>query len=208
MLDFLRALLIKFDNKNQINIEFTNWIREGKPVPPPHAIKQHVLRTFAKKYHLKILVETGTYYGQMVDALKDDFRSIYSIELSQDLYDRAVEKFKAIKHIHLICGDSGVVLRNVLERVDQPALFWLDGHYSAGDTARGKKDTPIQEELINILNAPDLGHVIIIDDARCFGTFPAYPSVKELTDFVLSKRPNLDISVQDDSIRIVPRRER
>ena len=93
-----------------------------------------------------------------------------------------------------------------MERLQQPALFWLDGHYSAGDTARGEKDTPLYEELEQILRAPDLGHVIVIDDARCFGSDPAYPTLPALTAYVRSRRPEVEIAVADDSIRITPGR--
>jgi hypothetical protein len=91
-----------------------------------------------------------------------------------------------------------------MNKIDQPALFWLDGHYSAGVTAKGEKDTPIYEELNQILSSKDKGHVIIIDDARCFGTDPNYPSIKELIDFIKSIRINLDIVIQDDCILITP----
>jgi hypothetical protein len=43
------------------------------------------------------------------------------------------------------------------------------------------------------LNAPDRGHVIIVDDARCFGTDPAYGSIEELSEFIQGIRSNLDI---------------
>lgn len=181
------------------------WERKGKPVPPPHIVKQRTLQTYSKRYGLKVLVETGTYYGEMVEAMKDVFDHIYSIELSKELYEQARERFKAAKHIELIHGDSGVELRNLISKIDQPALFWLDGHYSDGVTAKGDKDTPIYEELHHILDAPDRGHIIIIDDARCFGTYPAYPRIEELTDFIKSKRTNVNIIVQDDSIRIAPK---
>jgi hypothetical protein len=92
-----------------------------------------------------------------------------------------------------------------MHKLSQPALFWLDAHYSEGVTARGDKDTPIYEELHLILNAGDIGHVIIIDDARCFGTDPAYPSKEELVEFIRSKKSNVDIAVLDDSIIITPK---
>ena len=175
------------------------------PVPPPHIIKQRVLRRYAEEYSLKILVETGTYYGEMVEAMKNYFYRIYSIELSEQLFDDVKKRFKSAKHIELIHGDSGKELKNVIKKINKPALFWLDGHYSAGVTARGEKDTPIYEELHCILNAKNLGHVIIIDDARCFGTDPAYPSLEELKEFIRSKNPNVKIAVQDDSIRVTPK---
>jgi hypothetical protein len=175
------------------------------PVPPSHIIKQRVLRRYAEEYSLKILVETGTHYGEMVDAMKNYFYRIYSIELSEQLFDNAKKRFKSAKNIELIHGDSGKELENIMKKLNQPALFWLDGHYSAGVTARGKKDTPICEELYCIHNAKNLGHIIIIDDARCFGTDPAYPSLVELEEFIRSKSPNVKIVVQDDSIRVTPK---
>jgi len=184
--------------------ELVEWQRNGRPVPPPHLLKQQTLRMYAKKYGLKILVETGTFYGDMVEAMKDVFDRIYSIELSKELYQEVQERFKGVRHIEIIHGDSGIELGNVIGKLDQPALFWLDGHYSAGVTAHGYKKTPIHEELDHILNSPERCHVIIIDDARCFGRDPDYPSIKELSDFIKSKKPDLDMVVQDDMIRIAP----
>src|ERR1019366_7332982 len=53
---------------------------------PPHGVKAQCLRKFGKTYNLQYLVETGTYRGDMIAALKDDFKEIYSIELAEDLY--------------------------------------------------------------------------------------------------------------------------
>jgi hypothetical protein len=94
-----------------------------------------------------------------------------------------------------------------MSKIHQPALFWLDGHYSAGNTAKGDKETPIYEELQYILNARDRGHVIVIDDARCFGTDPAYPSMEALNEVIRSKRMDVDILVKDDSIRITGKQD-
>jgi len=55
-----------------------------------------------------------------------------------------------------------------MNNVNQAALFWLDGHYSGESTAHGAETTPIYEELQQIFDADNRGHVIIIDDARCF----------------------------------------
>lgn len=184
--------------------EIEKWEKMGRPVPPPHIIKQKVLRSYASKYHLKVLVETGTYFGDMVEAMKKIFDYIYSIELSKELYERAKERFKGISHIMLIHGDSAKELKKIINEIDCPAIFWLDGHYSGGVTAKGEKDTPIYEELYHILNAQDRGHVIIIDDARCFGKDPAYPTIDKLKGFIFSIRNNVEVFVQEDSIRILP----
>ena len=192
--------------KRKLAAELAEWEKNGRPAPPPHLVKQRTLREYSQKYGLNVLVETGTCYGDMVEALRRDFNKIYSIELSDDLYKTCVTRFQGAKNVELIHGDSGRELERIMTRLRQPALFWLDGHYSAGVTARGDKDTPIYEELNHILNSEDAGHVIVIDDARCFGTDPAYPGIEELSKFIKSKRPNVEIAVQNDSIRVTPKR--
>lgn len=181
------------------------WEAKGKPVPPPHIVKQRVLRDYARRYDLKVLVETGTYKGEMVEALKGDFERIYSIELSRELHEKAVKRFSGSKHIEIIHGDSGIEIGKLLERLNQPTLFWLDGHYSSGVTARGNKDTPISEELQHIFSSEHKHDVVIIDDARLFGSDPGYPTIEELSDAVKAQVANVDIVVQADSIRITPR---
>lgn len=181
------------------------WKRKGCPVPPPHLIKQRALQKYAKMYGLNIMVETGTYNGDMVNAMRDVFDNIYSIELSNELYENAEKRFSEQTHIHILHGDSGSEIEKLVSKIDRPALFWLDAHYSGGVTARGKEDTPILTELHHIFNASDKGHIVVIDDARVFGVDPAYPTIKELTDFIESKKDNMDIVVKDDIIRVTPR---
>lgn len=182
--------------------EFAEWERRGRPNPPPHIVKQKTIREFADKFRLRILVETGTYYGDMVEAMKNHFDQIYSIELSRELYEWSRRRFYGDKRITIIHGNSGIELGNIISFIKIPALFWLDGHYSAGLTARGDKDTPIYEELMHIFQSDQRGHAIIIDDARCFGTEPGYPSMSELIQFIKEMRPYSYIEIENDSIRI------
>jgi hypothetical protein len=203
-----RLLQLNDGTKNKKKIdqirEIEEWKKNGKPSPPPHIIKQQALKYYADQYKLKTFVETGTYKGEMVKALMNDFDRVYSIELSRDLYKKAQNRFRKNDHVKLIHGDSGEKLKAIMQQIDQPTLFWLDGHYSSGITAKGKKDTPIMEELSNILSCRDKGHVIVIDDARMFGKNKAYPSLEELEIFINSMRINVNISIENDSIRITP----
>lgn len=180
------------------------WERNGRPDPPPHIIKQRAIRSYAERYGLKILVETGTYFGDMVAAMRGHFDRIYSIELDKELCERARRRFSGDETVSVINGDSGIELGNIVGKLEQPALFWLDGHYSAGETARGVKDTPILDELAHISSARCRGSVVIIDDARAFGADPAYPTIEELREFIRAKMPGAKIEIECDSIRITP----
>lgn len=186
--------------------EIARWQAKGCPAPPPHAVKQQNLRDFRTRFDLKILVETGTFKGEMVEAMKGEFEKVYSVELAKDFHRKAVERFRPDPHVDILHGDSGKVFAELVPKLDRPTLFWLDGHYSAGNTARGEKDTPVMEELEHIFAQSDLRCVILIDDARCFEgkSEQVYPSMDEVRSFVHSHRPDWDVSVDDDCIRIVP----
>ena len=184
--------------------QLKEWHDKGCPAPPPHIVKQQCLRHYAARYKLRTLVESGTCCGDMVEAMKNSFNKIYSVELCKELFLKACKKFESEKHVKLIHGDSGIEIGNIVKTLKRPALFWLDGHYSGGVTAKGSKDTPIIEELQHILESGESGHVIIIDDARLFGSDPSYLSVDELKEFIFSRRTNVEISIKDDSIRVTP----
>lgn len=184
--------------------EWKTWIRNGKQGSPPHLHKQKMLKEYAKKYRCRTLVETGTYLGDMVHAMRNHFETIYSIELSRELYERACERFKGNRQIKLICGDSAVQLGKIIGELQPPVLFWLDGHYSAGITAKADKYTPIIDELETILKQATGDNVILIDDARCFGKVPDYPEIATIQAIIETKMPSANIVVEDDTIRVTP----
>ena len=113
------------NHKKQIK-ELRNY-KPGKDRPLPHIMKQNILKDYAEKYNLKILIETGTYYGDMVEAMRKIFITIYSVELSRSLFNRAVKRFKSYKHINLICGDSSMEINNILKNFfDKRNLILVD----------------------------------------------------------------------------------
>src|SRR5271168_3479687 len=85
--------------------DYWYWILRGRPSRSPHLLKQKVVREYGEKFGLDALVETGTYYGEMVAAMKDRFRRIYSIEFVPALAERANRKFANLEHIRIFCGD-------------------------------------------------------------------------------------------------------
>jgi hypothetical protein len=92
----------------------------------------------------------------------------------------------------------------ILSSINEPILFWLDGHYSGGETAKGEANTPILKELEFILRHPIKNHVILIDDARCFIGENDYPTLRELAVFVSGINNELNFTVENDIIRITP----
>lgn len=144
------------------------WNRRGRPVPAPSAVKRRVLRDYAREYGLSTLVETGTYRGDTVRAMRRHFERIYSIELLPQLHASAVRRCRNQGNASILLGDSGILVRQVLDQLDRPALFWLDAHYSGEGTALGPDVSPIASELHPILGHSTPGHVVLIDDAREF----------------------------------------
>lgn len=182
------------------NFVLKQWKLKGCPAPAPHAYKQNLISAFKEKSGYTTLVETGTYCGAMVDAQKNNFERIVSVELSNDLYNVVKKRFQKYKNIELYQGDSGKILRKIF--LDKPSIFFLDSHYSGGITAKGDKECPIYEEIDAIFKTSYLNHILVIDDARCFTGTEDYPSIEELIDYVKSKDARYNVEVKHDVIEI------
>jgi hypothetical protein len=137
----------------------------------------------------------------MVDAMRPHFRRVISIEMSPEIHDGAVRRFAGDPRIELLLGDSAVVLPRVLEQIHDPALFWLDGHFMGGNTARSGDDTPVRHELASLLAHRVRGHLVLIDDARLFDGTSGYPTLTELRSWIQRERPGSDVRIADDIIR-------
>lgn len=125
-----------------------------------------------KRYLNPVFVETGTCRGNsVIRALASGFETIHSIELSPRLYYFSSKAFAQNPNVTIHHGDSGKILYDVIKDIDQPITFWLDAHYSGGETERGDVMTPLLAELDQIKNHPMKNHTILIDDMRCCGTY-------------------------------------
>ena len=168
-----------------------------------------ISETTIRRYraHANVFVETGTYRGDTVAAaLRAGFREIYTIEVGAQLHRAAAARFAKHTHVHCLLGDSIDVLPRVLDQIQERALFWLDGHWSQGDTARGKKDLPLAEELQALENHAIRDHVILIDDIRLLGD-PASEiaawrdlSVEDVKRMCLKVNPNYRFSYEDGHV--------
>ncbi len=182
--------------------QYARWVKAGKPLPPARVIKERLIDKYRKLTGYHTLVETGTYRGDMVFAQLKKFKKIHTIELDNRLYNEAKKRFSTFSHVNILQGDSGKVLTQVVNELDKPAVFWLDGHYSGDITALGETITPIFEEL-KIIFSKRLDHAILIDDARLFNGKDGYPTLEELKKFIDQYYTGVQIEVSDDCIQFL-----
>ena len=106
------------------------------------ALEKEIILQITEQYpSFKSFVETGTFMGQTIFSLEDVFEELYTIEIKQEFYNNLTTKYKGSK-INFILGDSSTEVKNVLSRLKYDTIFFLDGHWSAGNTGKGEKDCP------------------------------------------------------------------
>jgi hypothetical protein len=185
--------------------DYWYWKLRGEPVRSPHLVKQLTVRGYGRQFGLKTLIETGTYYGEMVSAVKNDFDTIYSIEYDAELAKAATTRFARLPHIHILQGDSQVALPELLRSVTQPCLFWLDAGYWGWDQLRRDPER-LSLEVEAILGHAVKEHVILMDDARCLNGQKGAITVEELKTRVRGKYPGRTTELKHDIVRITPKR--
>jgi hypothetical protein len=128
-----------------------------------------LLKTDINKF--SIFVETGTYTGDTIFEMEKYFNELHTIELSDYYYQLTKNRYNGNK-IKFYLGDSSKILTVLLPKLKEPTIFFLDGHWSSGNTAKGNKDCPLIEEINNINKYFLNDGIIIIDDCRLFGKSP------------------------------------
>lgn len=201
----IKNILVKIPFIFNILVYFVNIRNTGtiyvKSLTPEK--KAELILEYANKYNCKIFVETGTYKGDTLYKCKDFFNKLYSIELSQDLFYLCKNRFVDFNNIYIFKGDSSRILPKIVEGEIEPIIFWLDAHYSGGETARGEQDSPIIKEL-SIIFSKLSNFCILIDDARYFNGKNGYPKIGFLKKIIYNGNKNnrLKVRVKNDIIRI------
>lgn len=127
--------------------------------------KRELLVYLGKEFNLKTLIETGTCDGGTLLGVLHAFDDIHTIELSEHYYNLSKKTFESNPHVKLHLGNSGIVLREILENTENvPTLFWLDAHPSGGLTASFEEGgDPLPEEIKTIMELRP-NSLIVIDD--------------------------------------------
>ncbi len=133
-----------------------------------------MLRILLHHYQLtkgnpEIFIETGTLKAQNVVRLAPWFQRAYSIELSEDLWRAAREKYGVSTEggIYFLLGDSAELLPELLKRIRKPVVLYLDAHYCEGRGTAGS-EFPLWAELDAAARHP-YADLVIVDDVHNFG---------------------------------------
>jgi len=151
------------------------------------AINRFNLDELIEKFNLEYFFETGTLRGEGIEyALKSNFKKIFSIEIVEETYNIAANKFKDNKKVKIIYGDSSKIIVDLVKQLPGNTLFWLDAHFPGADIGLNTYrkcleidyDTrlPLEKELKAIsTRTNEFKDVIIADDLWLFkeGTYGA-----------------------------------
>jgi hypothetical protein len=111
------------------------------------------------------LIETGSYIGEGIqNAINAGFNKIISIELSDKYFNICNNKYKNNDIVTILRGTSEDRLKEAIDLAEGKITYWLDGHWSGGDTAKGKHNVPILQELKQIKDSGRKEDIILIDD--------------------------------------------
>lgn len=169
-------------------------------------VPESLARQLSTDLAIKRAVETGTYLGESTAVLAAIFERVETIELSPKLARRARRKFLLRRNVRVRCGDSG----SLLHPGDEPTLYWLDAHWSGGNTAGEERECPILDELRATVPGTS-ADCYLIDDAHMFVNPPPpphdashWPTLAEIESVVAETRPGHSVSVVDDVVVVAP----
>jgi hypothetical protein len=175
-------------------------------VEPP---KELMLQLKAQ-YALEDFIETGTYRGGTAVWAAAHFARVTTVEFSRALYEDLRAQHDGIGNVRFIFGDSREALKAILPKLDRPALFWLDSHWSGGRTYGENDECPLLEEIEAIVSSAQT-HFLFIDDARLFASPPPrphrieqWPTIGQVIGALTSAKQRYYIVILEDVIIAVP----
>jgi len=158
-------------------------------------------------------VETGTFQGNSALLLAETFGHCTTIEKDAALAAKATDRFRDDPRVNVVAASSRDALPDVCRELTVPAFYWLDGHWSGGNTAGEDDPCPVMVELAAISSSPSCADsVVAVDDARLFGfghdldpQMRSFPRMIELLE-VIERDLSLESYIVDDVVVAVPAR--
>ncbi|MBK9712997.1 MAG: hypothetical protein IPO81_17060 [Kouleothrix sp.] len=176
-------------------------IRQG----PPEFLILHLL----ERYAIPNFVETGTFQGSTAAWASRHFKRVFTIEFAEPIYRQALATHGGLGNISFLYGHTREKLAEVVAQLDAPSLFWLDAHWSGGQTYGAGDECPVLDEIA-IIDQTRADSFILIDDARLFLAPPPRPHRAEqwpdITAVIgrLSQRHDRYVAVVDDVVVAAP----
>lgn len=134
-------------------------------------------KQLVKEFGIKTVVETGTYKGDSTVEIAKLVPNTVSIEIVPERFESTKKRFvaegyepvgvaknkswliKDKREVTLYCGNSPEVIRRIINRLNEPILFYLDAHW--------RKYWPLKDEIRAIKPRPK--SLIIVHDCRVPG---------------------------------------
>jgi hypothetical protein len=115
--------------------------------------------------------ESGTYYGTTTLEMQPHFKQIFTIEVSVHIFENTHKYLTQYSNITHINGATEDIIKDIIVNNNQSEfIFFLDGHYSSGDTESSNIHVPLLEELKQINTYYKKKGLIIVDDYNLFKT--------------------------------------
>jgi len=175
-----------------------------------YGIPKEIVLELARLNGSTVFVETGTFHGETTRWAAKHFEAVHTIERAQDLYDLHSKELARLGRVTPHLGDSREVLPRIVgEMGGRKAVYWLDGHWSGGQTAGENDECPLLGELECLSSrAEDL---VLIDDARYFLCAPPraynpseWPTIPDIINALPKSVRDPFVQILDDVIFVVP----
>jgi hypothetical protein len=176
----------------------------GEFGPPAESAKRRHLLHLLRTQELRVFLESGTYLGETLAWMLPHVERAVSVELDPALYEAATRRFAGEPKVDLRHGDARLLIPKLIDQFEEPALVWLDGHFSGEGTARGVELEPaptILETLAHVSVVP--GTVIVVDDLRLFGRLEGFPPLERLISCATAGLPDAELMVGLDSLVVL-----
>lgn len=162
--------------------------------PAPQCVKHSIM----KRHSLSeaTWVETGTHLGESSAVLSNFAKRVVTLEPSYYYFEKSSRFLSHFSNVEVVNKSSEDFFEKLLSGLSGNVCFWLDGHYSGGETFKGKMDTPLFLELnaIRKFRKRFQNIVVLIDDFRLSYYQPSvYPSANALVRWVKSMHFNWTI---------------
>ena len=147
-------------------------------------------------FETPIFFETGTYNGKSAVKFARIFSELYTVELSDPLYEEADTRLRSCTNAYNYKDDSSAFLKKIVPSISGKKFFFLDAHGCGGKTAPGH---PILKELEALKQLDVKDSVIMIDDARGL-KLKGEISLKSIYTLLKEINPNFTIIAYSDAI--------